>query len=1368
LRNASGNYWCKMPTHHATISYEQLAQVIDSRDLVTLNTAIKTHSESRERKYVLADALAICCEKGYHEVAHHLLVQEGAAPNLPSRTKQSKDWYPPLSLAIRHFHISDSKDDQSAGPHPQDAQGSAQLDSSHASERKRLLLTLLQHGASLTVRDSDDRNVLFHAKSNEIAELLLAARTDSEVKELLTQKDCHGNDALMWAIVQECDSAVSLNFIKRGADIRTVDNEHRTTLMNSSWRDRIELVKLLLEDRSIARMKDTRERNIWHHVAMDEKHIWDEGLVNLLLTIEEDDASVNQRDVQERTPLHKCSIFGTLTIAKALLNSKRATVDAAESNENKTALHFAAAHGKSVMVRLLIDHGAERLALCNGNMIPLHLACGCASDNVDSVNILLEEEAETQINARTEDNMTPLHIAADHGNIGIVKTLLATPGFANVNAQSQGGWTALHLACGKVANHSPDESDSKKAKAKTEEEEEAEAQEQEKNYLAVVQALLSAGSEVNKKSQTSRTALHLAAEFGHVEIVKLLLAQKDIQFAAKDSSGNTPLLDAAKSEQREEILPLLAPWTGQSIEALPNDIKQSARDFDANVIDFEKDAGTRPRRHKVPVFDLLYTHFSKPGAISRKNVSTIPDPAKKGSFRWIHLPANNLHWCHTLLTKHFIEGGFSDVDGFKNLERSLGQQQYRGKKMMHSQYMRPTCLAVSRQPEARDHGHTNDSCSEYDAGLNPVKRVNSLEVVPPEDAPPDPGKFTSRYDQDLTGFHHPELKPQENSNFRSLISEQIYRNRALTGQASGGSARGDQLASDKKTKPQTDLRSTPNEFSGAFLFMPYFALESRTSVGAMHERLPPKSRDATSNPVGSSGSRITGNPSEDRDLRLHQAYSNWKANDYGLHIRRTLDQFFYRNVDTRQRDDDQVVLRYQRRENVKESDENSDAPDASDQNFDVLMVDQLWIWVLGPGLIVTSFPQKWQQPRQELPDLLSSVLEKLDPRTGDPVQSIYGLAACIVGQCMSTCDRAMYQSHKESILDMFSGSVGDAMNEEVNLFSRFEKASVVASSWVKYTLLNSNMGDSKEMQDLKARYDRESHWTASRSGSSKDTKTQSRGDTDEPSFVEDLLDIQHETKLLKEVKDIQDELGILSQVTEDQQLVHKLIVKTFGPPLTLGADSSDQQKIDSILGEQHLSLEQQEIEITNMAKQVHIVYKSITDLLDHKQKHANAIEARYARKQASDTAKAGLTLMVFTTVTVVFLPLSFLAAFFAINIKELPRDEEGQNMSLAFVMRNVIGVGLGTALAFVLMAWQHHRVVPLSRKVGDWLAQKARLHELKQTIAGLFSGESRGEQTKGAKHPILAMGVVTESGLEHHFRKDRAQHDEEKAMNGSL
>jgi ankyrin repeat protein len=1019
----------------------------------------------------------------------------------------------------------------------------------------------------------------------------------------------------MSAILRDCESSVSLALITHGANIHTVDNDDRTTLMIAGWKGRIDVVERLLRDGSIVKKKDTRGRNIWHHVASVNTHVRDEDIVKLLGMINENDASVNDTDNQERTPLHLCSIFATLNIAKALLESKRAIVGLAEPNENKTALHFAAAYGDHAMVKLLVGNGADRFALCNGNLLPLHLACGSEADNVDAVKILLASDADAQLNARTEDNMTPLHIAAAHGHIAIVETLLRTPDFTNVDAHCQGGWTALHLACGRqLADHPP--TDSTRVAV------------QGSRYLAVVKALLEGKSQVNKKSQTSRTALHIAAEFGHVDIVKLLLAQKDVQFAAKDSHGNTPLLDAARSEQRNEILPLLAPWTARSIEALPINVKKTAQDFDANVIDFEKTAGARPRRHKIPVFDLLYKPSSEQGAISRKGVSTRPDPSNKGGFRWIHLPANNLHWCHTLLTKHFIEGDFEDVDGFKDLERTLSQQQYRGRKT-HSQFMRPTCSVPSGQPGA--HGHINKHVS---GGAFHPERANSLEVIDADSAPPDPKDFTPPTDKDLSGLTHPELDRRGSGGLQNFKPAQLWSppaNRATSGQTVPESP------SKIKTQPGKELDSTADDSFRAFLFLPYLALESKRNVNAMDER-----------------SERTITPG-DRDIRLHQAYFDWKANDYGLHIRRTLDQFFYRNVDTRQRDNDQVVLRYQRKEKQDAAERKNpgdvSALDDSEQDFDILMVDQLWVWVLGPGLVVTSFPQKWQQSRRELPDLLSSVLEKLDPRTGDPVQSIYGLAACIVGQCMSTCDRAMYQSHKASIFDMFSGSVGNAMNEEVKLFSRFEKASVIASRWVKRTLQHNTIKDSKERQNLETSYDKA---LQSVSPPPKHADSESSGTTDEPSFVEDLLDIQHETHLLEEVKDIRDELGILLQVTEEQQLVHGEILTTFHPALKPGSNSSDQQKIEIILGEQNFSLHQQKIEIKNMMKQVGSVYKSIRDLLDHKQKHANAIEARYARKQASDTAKAGRTLMVFTTVTVIFLPLSFLAAFFAISIKELP------------------------------------------------------------------------------------------------------------------
>lgn len=92
-----------------------------------------------------------------------------------------------------------------------------------------------------------------------------------------------------------------------------------------------------------------------------------------------------------------------------------------------------------------------------------------------------------------------------------------------------------------------------------------------------------------------------------------------------------------------------------------------------------------------------------------------------------------------------------------------------------------------------------------------------------------------------------------------------------------------------------------------------------------------------------------------------------------------------------------------------------------------------------------------------------------------------------------------------------------------------------------------------------------------------------------------------------------------------------------------------------------------------MKNQAEGVYHSVRDLLDLKQKHANAIEARYAREQTDGTSRQGKTLTVFTTVTTIFLPISFIAAIFAINMKELPgvrHDNDGNPiLSLGYVSK---------------------------------------------------------------------------------------------------
>lgn len=146
------------------------------------------------------------------------------------------------------------------------------------------------------------------------------------------------------------------------------------------------------------------------------------------------------------------------------------------------------------------------------------------------------------------------------------------------------------------------------------------------------------------------------------------------------------------------------------------------------------------------------------------------------------------------------------------------------------------------------------------------------------------------------------------------------------------------------------------------------------------------------------------------DEMLIQAYLRSTPN---LHIRRTLDQFYYHAISTEERDKDQVVYRYtQGKGKVKK----------------VFMVDQLWLWTLGTDLIITCFPQRWEQPKNDPLSVLDGIIEDMNSKTRPPVKSVFDLATLITGRCSGVFDRHQLGDEDFQFLDMFESSIGQVVS----------------------------------------------------------------------------------------------------------------------------------------------------------------------------------------------------------------------------------------------------------------------------------------------------------------------------------------------------
>lgn len=107
-----------------------------------------------------------------------------------------------------------------------------------------------------------------------------------------------------------------------------------------------------------------------------------------------------------------------------------------------TPLHAAVAAGQTQIVKFLLDNKADVNARTKEEWTPLHLAADWNRNGKDVATLLLAAHAE--VDAKAWDGFTALHFTAWKGRADIAKLLLENN--ADANAKTRNGMTPLSLA----------------------------------------------------------------------------------------------------------------------------------------------------------------------------------------------------------------------------------------------------------------------------------------------------------------------------------------------------------------------------------------------------------------------------------------------------------------------------------------------------------------------------------------------------------------------------------------------------------------------------------------------------------------------------------------------------------------------------------------------------------------------------------------------------------------------------------------------------------------------------------------------------------------------------------------------------------
>ncbi|TVY39411.1 hypothetical protein LOCC1_G006545 [Lachnellula occidentalis] len=433
------------------------------------------------------------------------------------------------------------------------------------------------------------------------------------------------------------------------------------------------------------------------------------------------------------------------------------------------------------------------------------------------------------------------------------------------------------------------------------------------------------------------------------------------------------------------------------------------------------------------------------------------------------------------------------------------------------------------------------------------------------------------------------------------------------------------------------------------LYLPFLHFDTYKALVKRRTLIKQRIKQGRSRPVPSTISKL-------KSLELKVLWQ-FLGHDPPINCRRTLDQFGYPGLlDTRARDDDQMLYKMtkQRSQLSKkdrydnqmkdnegacgefqgDSEENPEVEDDNDNSDDnesgseeepdeelldgnVLMVDQVWLWIVDKGMSTHSAIQRetlitdgrlYQQA-----DLRNSLFNEVNADLTSRCENSFDLAALVALHAVTVLFER--SSHPDlEIFRIFEEAISILTEKMTTSFKRFR---------------------ARGFRDKATDYDSTVRTTNIRE------KHKREGALAEKQNREN-------TSALLELRDIEDELKTLETLFGTQQAaIHDMIANYESNALrgftgnALGFLYQARAKLNEYL--HHTS---------KMIKSVQSTRDDFDKLLQMVQRQAQVDEVRLARLQADLASAQSRSVMIFTVFTVIFLPLTFFTGLFGMNTRE--------------------------------------------------------------------------------------------------------------------